>query len=124
VGKGRGVFLCSHLLHEVQAVSDRVAIVKKGRLVEETSVRELLGRGEYLRLRADDNEALTRALGAVPWVTSLQQVDGAIRAAVPVARSSELTRVLAGQGVYLSEITPWETELESVFLELTGEGAA
>lgn len=122
--EGRGVFLCSHLLHEVQAVSDRVAIVKKGRLVEETSVRELLGRGEYLRLRADDNEALTRALGAVPWVTSLQQVDGAIRAAVPVARSSELTRVLAGQGVYLSEITPWETELESVFLELTGEGAA
>ncbi len=120
--EGHSVFLCSHLLHEVQAVSDRIAIVKKGRLVEETTVEELLGRGEYLRLRADDNDALTRALGSVSWVTALQQVDGAIRAAVPVSRSSELTRVLAAQGVYLSEITPWETELESVFLELTGEG--
>ncbi|TAK58227.1 MAG: ATP-binding cassette domain-containing protein [Dehalococcoidia bacterium] len=122
--EGHGVFLCSHLLHEVQAVSDRIAIVKKGRLIEETSVKELLGRGEFLRLRADDNDALARALGAIPWVSAVERVDGAIRAAAPVVRSSELTRTLAGQGVYLSEITPWETELESVFLELTGEGAA
>ncbi len=122
--EGHGVFLCSHLLHEVQAVSDRIAIIKKGRLIEETSVNELLGRGEFLRLRADDNEALARALGAIPWISGVERVDGAIRAAAPVVRSSELTRALAGQGIYLSEITPWETELESVFLELTGEGAA
>jgi len=108
----------------VEAVSDRVAIIKKGRLIEETSVNELLGRGEFLRLRADDNEALARALGAIPWVSSVERVDGAIRAAAPVVRSSELTRALAGQGIYVSEITPWETQLESVFLELTGEGAA
>jgi ABC-2 type transport system ATP-binding protein len=121
--EGHAVFLCSHLLHEVQAVSDRVAIVKKGRLVEEGTVDQLLARGEYLRLRADDDDALTRALGGIPWITSVQRQDGCIRAAAPVARSSELTRTLAQQGVYLAEITPWETELEDVFLELTGEEA-
>jgi ABC-2 type transport system ATP-binding protein len=120
---GHSVFLCSHLLHEVQAVSDRVAIVKKGHLVAEGTVDELLGRGQYLRLRADDNDALARALGGVEWVTGVERLDGYLRAAAPVARASELNRVLAGQGIFVSELSPWEVELESVFLELTGSEA-
>ena len=45
-----------------------------------------------------------------------------MRAEAPVARAAELNRVLGGQGVFLSELSPWETDLENVFLELTGEG--
>jgi ABC-2 type transport system ATP-binding protein len=119
--QGRTVFLCSHLLHEVQAVSDRVAIVKKGRTVAQGTVGELLGRGEFLRLRAADNDALASVLGGIPWVTSVERVDGFLRAAAPVARAAELNMALAQQGVYVSELSPWEVELESVFLELTGE---
>ncbi len=119
--EGHSVFLCSHLLHEVQAVSDRVAIVKQGRLVAEGTVDELLGRGQYLRLRADDNEALARALGGIDWVRGVDRLDGYLRASAPVARAAELNRVLAMQGVYVAELSPWETELESVFLDLTGE---
>ena len=119
--EGHAVFLCSHLLHEVQAVSDRVAIVKKGRMVAQGTVQELLGRGEYLRLRAADLEAVRRALSGVPWVTKVDAVDGYLRASAPVARAAELNGVLAGQGILLSELAPWETELESVFLDLTGE---
>ena len=55
---------------------------------------------------------------------AVQRQDGCIRVAAPVARSAELTRTLAQQGIYLAEITPWETELEDVFLELTGEEAS
>ena len=119
--EGHAVFLCSHLLHEVQAVSDRVAIVKKGRMVAQGTVQELLGRGEYLRLRAADLDAVRGALAAVPWVTKVENVDGYLRASAPVARAAELNGVLAGQGILLSELSPWETELESVFLDLTGE---
>jgi ABC-2 type transport system ATP-binding protein len=122
--EGHAVFLCSHLLHEVQAVSDRVAIVKKGRMVVEGTVQELLGRGEYLRLKAADLDAVRRALDGVPWVTKVDSVDGYLRASAPVARASELNGVLAGQGILLSELSPWETELESVFLDLTGEEIA
>ncbi len=122
--EGHSVFLCSHLLHEVQAVSDRIAIVKQGRLVQEGTVEELLGRAEYLRLRADDTDALRRALGAIPWVTGVASMDGCLRVAAPTARAAELNGVLAAQGVLLSELAPWEMELESVFLELTGEETA
>src|SRR5438105_12514990 len=121
--QGRSVFLCSHLLHEVQAVSDRVAIVKRGRLVSEGTVDELLGREQYLRLRADDPESLVRALGGVDWVRAVDGIDGYVRASAPTARAAELNRVLGQPGVFVSELTPWETELESVFLGLTDDEA-
>ena len=122
--EGHSVFLCSHLLHEVQAVSDRIAIVKEGRLVQEGTVEQLLGRAEYLRLRAADTEAVVRALGAIPWVTGVEHVDGCLRVAAPTARAAELNGVLAAQGILLSELGPFEMDLESVFLELTEEEIA
>ena len=121
--QGHSVFLCSHLLHEVQAVSDRVAIVKRGRMVAQGTVAELLGRGQYLRLRADDNEVLIGALAGLPWVSAVERIDGYVRAEAPVERAAELNRILASKEVYLSELSPWEVELESKFLELTGEEA-
>lgn len=119
--EGRAVFLCSHLLHEVQAVSNRVAILKKGRLVAQGTVDELLARGQYLRLQADDSAALVRALGNVPWIQRVENVDGYVRVGAPAERAAELNRALSSQGVFVSELAPWETELESVFLDLTGE---
>jgi len=119
--EGRTVFLCSHLLHEVQQVSDRVAIVKKGSVVAEGTVDELLGHGQYLRLRASDNDALARALESIPWVTRIDHRDGFIRAAVPLDQAGELNRTLAAQEIFLSELAPWESDLEEVFLQLTGD---
>ncbi len=119
--QGRTVFLCSHLLHEVQAVSDRVAIVKKGRMVAQGTVGELLGSGQYLRIRAADNDALARALAGVPFVTGVERIDGFVRAAAPAEKAAELNQALATLGVYVSELSPWSMDLESVFLDLTGE---
>ena len=119
--QGRTVFLCSHLLHEVQAVSDRVGIVKKGRMVAQGTVAELLGSGQYLRMRAADNEALTRALAGVPFVTGVERIDGFVRAAAPAEKAAELNMALATQGIFVSELSPWAMDLESVFLDLTGE---
>jgi ABC-2 type transport system ATP-binding protein len=119
--EGHSVFLCSHLLHEVQAVSDRVAIVKKGRMVAQGTVGELLGQGEYLRLRAPDNDALLRALGGVPYVSGVERDDGFVRAQAPADKAAELNQLLGSQGIYLSELTPWQMDLENVFLGLTEE---
>jgi ABC-type multidrug transport system ATPase subunit len=121
--EGRSVFLCSHLLHEVQAVSDRVAIIRKGRMVAQGHVDDLLGRGQFLRLKAADDRALLTALGRISWVSRAEQLDGFVRAAVPLERAAELNRALAAQEIFVSELSAWETDLESVFLELTGEGA-
>jgi ABC-2 type transport system ATP-binding protein len=119
--QGRTVFLCSHLLHEVQAVSDRVAILKSGKVIAQGTVNELLDRGHYLRLKAEDSQALLHALGTISFVAGAERLDGYVRAKVPAARAAELNRELAARGVHLSELRSWEVQLESVFLDLTGE---
>ncbi len=118
--EGRSVFLCSHLLHEVQTVCDRVAIIRRGQLVAEGSVSDLLGRGQFLRLKASNSDTLFQALSRIPWVTHVEQANDYVRARVPAERAAELNRSLASQEVFLSELAPWETDLESVFLQLTG----
>jgi ABC-2 type transport system ATP-binding protein len=40
-----------------------------------------------------------------------------------VLAPGELTRLLAGHGHYLEELTPVAADLESAFLELTGDAA-
>jgi ABC-type multidrug transport system ATPase subunit len=40
--KGLAVLLASHMLHEVEQVSDRIAIVRRGRLIRTGTVDELL----------------------------------------------------------------------------------
>ena len=46
-----------------------------------------------------------------------------MRASAPVSKAAELNQALATLGIYVSELTPWEMDLESVFMELTGEEA-
>src|SRR5579875_842233 len=48
--QGRTVFLCSHLLHEVEQVCDRVAIVDKGRMIREAAVADLHERQGGVRI--------------------------------------------------------------------------
>jgi hypothetical protein len=44
-----------------------------------------------------------------------------LRVALPPEEAASVTEVLAGQGLYLTELRPDEADLETVFLELTGE---
>jgi ABC-2 type transport system ATP-binding protein len=43
--RGRSVFFSSHILHDVETLSDRVAILVGGRLRSEGTVDDLLGAG-------------------------------------------------------------------------------
>src|ERR1700760_582902 len=59
--RGGTVLLSSHLLHEVDAIADRLVIIGSGKIVAEGSKEELLSHAGTL-VRADDGEALGRAL--------------------------------------------------------------
>lgn len=119
--EGRTVFLCSHLLHEVEQICDRVGIVKSGRLLAQGPVDALLQRGEFLQIRVDDSEAALAVLQRLDWVTSVKRDDSYLIVQVPGADGARLNAALAQEGIYLSEIRPKVNTLESVFLELTEE---
>ena len=117
--RGQTVFLSSHLLSEVEALCDRVAILRDGRLVETGTLSEMR------HLSAATVEAtFTGAipdLSTVPGVRSIR-IDGQVVHLQVNGSIEPLLQVLAGSGV--SELLSREPSLEELFLGLYGDEAS
>lgn len=119
--EGHGVLLASHMLHEVEQVSDRVAIVRRGELITEGGVDELLKRGGYIEVMVapestDQASQILHRLQGVDQVT----VDGQKMTILADPQiGADINRALVEQGIYASEISPKRSSLESIFLEIT-----
>jgi len=116
----RAIMLCSHLLHEVELVCDRVAIIKQGEVIANSSVKDLLSRGNLLQVRVANLQHAKDALGGIPWVKSVKIEDNYLLVDTPRDSGSNINRALTEKGIYASEIVNRATSLESVFLQLTG----
>jgi len=115
------VLLCSHLLHEVELVCDRVAILKQGTMIASAPVRELVARGQMLQIKVADPSAAAAVLRSLPWVKSVEEADGYLIVDAPRDSASRVNQALAEQGMFASELVNRGTSLENVFLELTGK---
>ncbi|MEV5819682.1 ATP-binding cassette domain-containing protein [Micromonospora haikouensis] len=113
---GQTVFLCSHQLAEVEAVCDRVAILRAGRLVDVATVPELR------RLhRSEVTARFTGAapdLAAVPGVDLIDQAGGMLRFSLAGPPAPAL-RALAAADV--TALTVREPSLEEIFLDYYGQ---
>ena len=118
---GKTVFVSSHLLGEVEQMCSDVGIVKEGKLLTQGPVAELLRQGEALEMEVTDTDAAVRVLNGIDWVRGVTRRDGRLVVDAPRERAAELSRALAEQQVYLSELRPREGSLEDFFLEVTGE---
>jgi ABC-2 type transport system ATP-binding protein len=108
---GKTVFLSSHLLSEVEAVCDRVAILHEGRL-------RRLGRMSELLESSNESEIVARGVPPTAWEEA-SRVDGEVRFTVKspsLRRAIETVWSLGGEVV---SVTPVRRSLEEIFLELT-----
>ncbi|MER6593102.1 ABC transporter ATP-binding protein [Micromonospora purpureochromogenes] len=112
---GQTVFLCSHQLAEVEAVCDRVAILRAGRLVDVATVPELrrLHRSEVMA----QFTGLAPNLSDVPGIELLDQADGMLRFSLAGPPAAAL-RALAAADV--TTLTVREPSLEEIFLGYYG----
>ena len=114
--RGKTVFLSSHLLHEVQQVCDRVAIISKGAVVREARIAELL-RGEAgLRIEAAPLDVAEAALAA-RW--KVERSGDALVVAATREEAPEVARRLIGAGAELFGLAAEQRNLEDVFLAIT-----
>jgi ABC-2 type transport system ATP-binding protein len=116
---GKAVFLSSHLLHEVQQLCDRVAIITKGTVVHESTIADLLRHDGGFRVEAEPIDVAQAAVSA-RWgcrVDGAQLHVDATREEVP-----ELAKRLVGAGADIFAIVPAERNLEEVFLSMTQDG--
>ncbi|WP_199442004.1 ABC transporter ATP-binding protein [Umezawaea beigongshangensis] len=116
--QGRTVLVSSHLMSEMALTADRVIVIGRGRLILESSVRELADRHRRDVLvrsprAADLADALVRA-GAEVDV----EHDGLVVRGLDTGRIAE---VAAQRSVPVHELTPRGASLEDAYLELTGD---
>lgn len=130
--QGKTVFISSHLLYEVQQVCNRVGILRRGHLIQQGYVQELLHENEQLLVRLSSAEETGKALTVLQqaqqrqasWITAIQQETNehqqpVLRVVAPVTRAAEITALLARQQLFVAELSPFQTSLENYFLELT-----
>jgi ABC-2 type transport system ATP-binding protein len=119
-GSGRTVFLCSHLLHEVEQICQRVAILKQGRIIAQGEVATLVRRGVLVRT-IGEHERAEALLRATPWISSVSDHGGAFLIDAPGDRTADINALLTAGGVPVAEIRKYESSLEEFFLEVTTE---
>jgi len=118
--ENRAVFLCSHLLHEVELVCNRVVIIKQGIMIANSTVQELVTRGQLLQIKVNDPVQAMTILESLPWIKSVKRENGYIVVDAPRDSASRVNQALAEQNIFASELLSRNVSLESVFLQLTG----
>ncbi len=122
------VFYSTHILDDVQRVSDTVAILNRGELVAQAPIDELLagsgGTVYAIEVKGDASQARARISGE-PWVRDIHIVPDSDRAewqvSVTDAEAAEahlLRLVLADEHITVTRFGRKRYNLEEVFLEL------
>jgi ABC-2 type transport system ATP-binding protein len=125
------IFYSTHILDDVERVSDTVAVLHEGRQVAQAPIEELLaGTGAaafVVELRGDGDRAVRR-IEAQPWVAKVDhaRVDDRTRLRVTVddvdmADQWLLREVLALEDVQVTSYAAYRLDLEQVFVELVEE---
>lgn len=127
LGESKTVFLSSHELHAVEALCDRVIIVKDGRVLADARVEDLV-RGETPRVRVRLASARSgfvdeaRKTTGVAFAESLSAAGGLDFRLVleDGVDTSALLRDLVSAGVPVAEFAPERESLEDAFIRISG----
>lgn len=124
------IFYSTHILSDVQRVSDTVAILNNGRLVAQAPIEELLagsGNSIYLLTVKGAGEESHRRLLAQPWVAGVhvEELSGDQKWHISVtdeqaAETGLLRLVLADEQLRVVEFGRKKLALEEVFLRMVG----
>jgi ABC-2 type transport system ATP-binding protein len=125
------VFYSTHILDDVQRVSDTVAILNRGELVAKAPIEELLAGSDgivyTIDVKGDGAEAQERVAGQ-PWVSDIRvtrDTEGAhwlVTVTDAAAAESQLLRLLLADGhVVVTAYGRRTYELEEVFMNLVEE---
>jgi len=121
------IFYCTHILDDVQRVSDQVAIVNQGELVTQSSIEELLAGTEdviySVTLRGDAQSAYTQ-INQQPWVSGIEasqageQTTWQVSVTDEAAAKDQLMSLLVSSGLKISNFSRKEQNLEDVFINI------
>jgi ABC-2 type transport system ATP-binding protein len=117
---GTTVFMCSHILSDIEVLCDRAAVLRKGRLAHIGRLEELRGAGGArpmeIVVAAEDPARLEAALAPL-GNARLTATPGGARVEVPTeSEVDEVLRALRASGARLVAVQPVGNPLEELFV--------
>jgi ABC-2 type transport system ATP-binding protein len=132
IRKHATIFYCTHILDDVQRVSDQVAIVNQGELVTQAPIEELLaGKGDLIysvTLRGDASaQSVASAytyINRQPWISGIEarqngdQTTWQVSVTDQAAAEDQLMSLLVSSGLKVSNFGRKEQNLEDIFINI------
>jgi ABC-2 type transport system ATP-binding protein len=122
------VIYSTHILDDVQHVSDTVAILNRGVLMAEAPIDELLngsGTSTYCMTVKGQCDSVYEKIRAQPWVKGVEVLRGGPKTTLEIGvtdegrAEDELVRLVAGANdLTVTEFTKRRVELEEVFMKI------
>jgi ABC-2 type transport system ATP-binding protein len=125
------VFYSTHILDDVQRVSDTVAILNKGALVAQGPIEDLLAGGEgavFVVHLHGEVAAARKQLEAQPWVKRIRtgehlgDTTWEVSVSDPAAAEARLLKDLVNSPVVVTEFRRKQYELEDIFVQVVEGG--
>lgn len=114
--KNKTIFLNSHILSEVELITDRVAIIDKGKLLSEGRVEDLTRQGNDYLIKSDRDISLAVNTEIVNQYGIMTSPEGSI---IKVNSDDELNRfidLLRSKDIMIREIIHRKQTLEEIFI--------
>lgn len=118
--RGKSIFLCSHLLNEIEKVCTDIAIIYEGKIISQGSINELLVSRNQFLLRVDGVTQSDLERIGVPFQISC--IDDRTCTFEEQKRGDKeaLIKTLIEQGAEINELTLNKRSLEDYFILKTG----
>ncbi len=120
--RGFTIIMASHLLDEVEKICTHVAILKKGELITEGSVEDVLADEDIIEISAADPDKLEQVLKEYPRTTEVIR-NGRylyLHFSKGVSVPEEINSFCFSHGITLDHLLHKKKRLEARFFELTG----
>ncbi len=119
VEMGKTLILASHILSEVEKICNHVAILKKGELLANGPVKELLAEDEIIEISCDRNEELKVKLEGSELVKEIETENGLLVLTLNEnATPAEINAFAFSNEMVIYHMLSRKRSLESQFLEL------
>jgi len=117
---GFTIIIASHLLDEVEKVCTHVAILKKGELLLNGPVNEVLLSEDQVEVRANDLDRLQQALKDMAGIKKMNVVNKTLHLTCdPAITTLQVNEFCISKGITLSHLMLRKKSLETKFMELT-----
>ena len=122
VQRGKTLILASHILSEVEKICNHVAILKKGELLANGPVRELLAEDEIIEISCNNNQELMMKLKGSNLAKEATIENGVLLVTLNEhVTAAEINTFAFKNNLVLHHMLSRKRSLESQFLELVKE---